>query len=246
MRYVRSLLAVLVVLSGFNWGLPAGVVSGAAPGARVGGPIAPAGGAAPSSGATIQVTVEGDQYDDPSNPASAGSGCSLREALQLTFSDGNRGCGATINGATNITIKMPPGDFVLTIADDLPPIADGRVLNISGPGVVIDGGSQNDRHNGIFHIVDGTLNLKDLTLQHGSRPGGGAVWLGIGAVTADNVRFDSNDANRGQFFVGTGGAILDDSGDVSVTNSIFVNNLAFYSGGAVAANSGYFFNDTFI
>ena len=237
MRILRVLLVVIVAANGLGWGLPAAVVSGAAPAK---GP------AAPASSATIQVTVEGDQYDDPNDPASAGSGCSLREALQLTFSDGNRGCGATINGATNITIKMPPGDFVLTIPTDLPPIADGRTISISGPGVVIDGSSQGGRQNGIFHVVDGTLNLKNLTLQHGLRAGGGAVWLGVGAVNADNVRFDSNAANMGQFFVGTGGAILDDGGDLTVTNSIFVNNLAFYSGGAVAATTGYFFNDQFL
>src|SRR5258708_40197050 len=94
LRILRSLLMVVVTSNLLGWGLPASQASGAGPAA---GP------AAPAASATIQVTVEGDQYDDPNNPASAGSGCSLREALQLTFADGNRGCGATINGATNIT-----------------------------------------------------------------------------------------------------------------------------------------------
>src|SRR5438876_3300717 len=161
MRIVRALLVVLAAGNLLGWGIPIETVSGAAPAAPGAGP------AAPAASATIQVTVEGDQYDDPSNPASPGSGCSLREALQLLFSNGNRGCGPTTPAATNVTIKMPPGDFVLTLDQDLPPIAQDDVVNISGPGVVIDGGSQGGRHLGIFHIVNGTLNLKNLTLQHG-------------------------------------------------------------------------------
>src|SRR5258708_19102619 len=101
MRFVRTLLVVLIAVSGLDWGLPAATASGATP-ARP--PVNPS---APASSATIQVTVEGDQYDDPNDPGAPGSGCSLRQALQLTFNDGNRGCGATINGATDISMRRP-------------------------------------------------------------------------------------------------------------------------------------------
>jgi 6-phosphogluconolactonase (cycloisomerase 2 family) len=240
MRNLRALLAVVVALNVLGWALPAATVSGATPGAGVSGPVSPA------AGATIQVTTETDQLDDSSLPASATSGCSLREALLLAFENGDRGCGPTTPAATNITIKVPPGDYVLTINDDLPPIADGKVINISGPGVVIDGGSQGGRRLGIFHIVNGGLNLSSLTLQHGSRAVGGAIWLDSGTVTADQVRFDSNDAAYDPALDDEGGAIISYSGDLTVTNSLFVNNLAYKKAGAVSTDLGYFFKDKFV
>src|SRR5260221_3617834 len=128
MRIVRALLvAVLVLGTGWGWVTPVLVVSGAPPAAPGSGV------AAPAASATIQVTVEGDQYDDPSNPGSPGSGCSLREALQLLFNNGDRGCGPISPAPAAVTIKLPPGDFVLTIPNDLPSIAEDRIVTIAGP-----------------------------------------------------------------------------------------------------------------
>src|SRR5438105_14039283 len=117
--------------------------------------------------ATIQVTVDKDQWDDPTKPASATSGCSLREALQLAYNtDGNRGCGTPVLGS-NITIQMFPGTYLLTNTLVLPNIGNGRTVTIAGPGVVIDGGGDvtkvfEPRQEGIFRIVDGVLILKNL------------------------------------------------------------------------------------
>jgi DNA-binding beta-propeller fold protein YncE len=246
MGLFRTLLVALMVVIASGWGRPLAVASGTAPGRAGAGP------AAPTTSATIQVTVEGDQYDDPNLPASAGSGCSLREALALLWDQsGNRGCGPAPLTATDVTIKIPPGTYLLTINEDLPPVTFGQAITIQGPGsdcgqVTIDGGSQGGRHNGIFHVVDGELNLSNLTLRHGSRSGGGAIWEGSGAVRAYNVCFDSNDAAADPALNGDGGAIRVDSGALTVTQSIFKNNLAFDSGGAVATSFGYFLKDTFV
>src|SRR5258708_403814 len=77
MRVLRLLMVGLVAFTALGSGLSVTTVSGAPPAdAR----RAPAG-----HSATIQVTVEGDQYDDNGDPASAGSGCSFREALALLY-----------------------------------------------------------------------------------------------------------------------------------------------------------------
>jgi hypothetical protein len=59
------------------------------------------------------------------------------------------------------------------VIDVLPNIGTGKTINISGPGGVIDGnGAINDlgepgRADGIFRVVEGWLNLKNLTLGIG-------------------------------------------------------------------------------
>jgi 6-phosphogluconolactonase (cycloisomerase 2 family) len=241
---VRSLLAVIVAFSALSWGLPDTAL-----------PLADAASNAESEDATastvdIGVTVPADQWD--SGPNAPSSGCSLREALARAGNEqgGDRGCGpASTAGTANINI--PPGTYVLTVEDQMPNIGSGLTVNISGPSanppaLVIDGGSQQSRHWGIFHIVGGRLNLKYVTLRHGSRPGGGAIWQDGGVFTADHVTFKDNDAAATNDLTQDGGAILTTTGDLTVTNSVFNNNVALGNGGAVSTAFGYFFKDDFI
>src|SRR5262252_453120 len=110
MRHQRVLLTLAVICSLLSWGLPVAPAAAApAVAAKAAAPAsacpalgepapadpAPAGAAVNEPATTIQVTTETDQWDDPTKPASATSGCALREALQLLYSGGNRGCGAS-------------------------------------------------------------------------------------------------------------------------------------------------------
>ena len=158
---------------------------------------------------TLTVTTFADEWNDDV-PASASTKCSLREALQAAYSGGNRGCGASNPAATVVKIQFfASGTYVLTRDDDLPNIGPGRTINIDAWGVEIDGGRDAAaRYRGIFKVVNGTLNLKNLVLKNGSRPGGGAVWINGGTVTAYKVKFKNNDAAADNTLTQEGGAIL--------------------------------------
>src|SRR5579859_1131792 len=244
MRRLRILLALLVTGSLLSWSLPPLSAASAA------APVAPAAAAVSSPAAvvaSVNVTTYDDQWDDPTKPASAGSGCSLREALEKAYNfNGNQGCGLTAASADIININIPAGTYVLKNTDELPYIPSGKIINIPGKGVVIDGGYEVDvRYTGIFHVEGGALNLMDLTLQNGNRPGGGAIWMEHGILRADHVIFENNQAAATGSLAQSGGAILNEAGDITVTNSYFGSNAAVDGGGAVSSSYGYFFHDIF-
>ncbi len=197
--------------------------------------------------ATILVNTYLDQWDDDANPASANTFCSLREALDKAFGSGNRGCGATPPNVNEFDIKfIGSGTFKLTLDGELPMVGGtGKIVNIDAWGVIIDGGYPN-RFDGIFHVVGGTLNLKNITLQNGNRRGGGAIWMNGGTVTANKVTFKNNHAVVDPSSEQNGGAIEVQTGNLFVTESVFENNEALNGGGAVATEYGYFFKTKFI
>jgi len=178
----------------------------------------------PGGLATINVTTFNDEWDIPTNPASASTKCSLREALQLLYLNGNRGCGPLKVARRNVTIQMPRAPtcsptmtFCPTSAPIRPqhlwPERDYRWRSCGHPG-------RTGAATGIFKVVNGTLNLKDVTLQNGNLAGGG------GAIHMVGGAFIAECCSRKPVVTApaaaiNGGAILDDSGDLTVTNSIF-------------------------
>ncbi|NJM40167.1 MAG: CSLREA domain-containing protein [Anaerolineae bacterium] len=208
---------------------------------------APSNPTSPTAGKTsITVTTQADEWDDDTKPASANTKCSLREALQAAYTGGNRGCGANKHTFTEYDIKFfASGTFKLTREEDLPHLGGDKIFNMDSWGVEIDGGSKAStaRHYGIFQIVGATLNLKNLVLKNGSRPGGGAIWIrgGGSVVTAYKVKFKDNDAAADETLAQTGGAILGETGTLTVTESVFENNVALAEGGAVAAPASAIF-----
>src|SRR5258707_10721258 len=158
MRRLRLLLVLLVTGSLLNWSLLTSPASAAPAAAGAAPAVAAAGLSEPTT--TIQVTVEGDQYDDDTKPASATSGCSLREALALLYAGGNRGCGATRVPPGAVTIKLPPAVIELTRDEDLPYIPTGYVVSMSGPNVTIDGGRDKaSPSHGTFETEGATCKL---------------------------------------------------------------------------------------
>ncbi len=120
---------------------------------------------------------------------------------------------------------------------------------LSGEIVASTGGETVDYTNGsFFNIatgVDTELNIKDLTIQNaykngsnvsenGSKSANGAVIENNSAsaeITVDNVILQTNKAD------GFGGAIYNNGGTITVTDSIFTNNIAT-QGGAIYNAAG--------
>lgn len=120
---------------------------------------------------------------------------------------------------------------------------------LSGKIVASTGGETVNYTNGsFFNIaagVDTELNIKDLTIQDaykngsnvsedGSKSANGAVIENnstLAEVNVDNVIFQNNEAT------GLGGAIYNNGGTITVTDSIFTNNIAT-QGGAIYNAAG--------
>ena len=94
-----------------------------------------------------------------------------------------------------------------------------------------------DNGNGrIFNITSGSVILDDLNLINGVKADGGAVYITNADLFINDCEFNDNTANGTS---GSGGAIFVDTGaTITVTSSIFYNNIANRAGGAIEDNSG--------
>ena len=181
----------------------------------------------PAGAATFTVASTADQVDAiPGDGicAAGGGACTLRAAIMEANA---------IPGSD--TVNLPAGTFRLFPTgtnEDAGERGDLDVtesLTVAGAGVdqtIIDG-SGADR---VFDLVDGTdFVLTNLTVRRGSPAGqnGGAVRSpGPGAIVITSVRFERNTA-------GSGAAVYQDDGPLTITTCTFDNNVAGYYGGAV-------------
>ncbi|MCY4061968.1 MAG: hypothetical protein OXG53_06350 [Chloroflexi bacterium] len=145
------------------------------------------------------------------------SNCSLADAIQAAESDSAIGGCPAGDGADTIHLT---GD--ITLAAELPQITSD--ITIEGSGFIING----DNSFRIFHIVDGTLAINQLTLSDGSAEKGGAIY-NEGALNITNSRFANNTAEH------FGGAIMN-PGKLNITDTKFDRNRADLDGGAIASD----------
>ena len=97
--------------------------------------------------------------------------------------------------------------------------------------------SQTTFHGGAVH-VDGGLNLINSTFtDNQAKWRGGAVKSVMGDTLIDNCTFIGNIAER-RGESGYGGAVCVQAGSLEVINSKFINNTAYYSGGAIDTDYG--------
>ena len=117
------------------------------------------------------------------------------------------------------------------IVDETISIVDGTVLNITGidSDAVIDGNG-NIR---MFTVVNASLHMRDITLEHGYALHGGAIAASRSRITLDRVIFMANNASYG------GGAMfLSDASNVSFCGeTTFWKNTALH-GGALYMTEG--------
>ena len=205
----------------------------------------------PNAGFTINVNTLVDEWStEPDLQQRAKAKCSLREALQATVTsnpEGNQGCGApSIANFSEYTFDMLPGTYLLTLGkavndpvDQLPAVM--KKIFIDGKkSITINGGGQQGRRYGIFYVGSGgELSLKDINLQYGLRPFGGAIILlggSSGVVKGTNVDFYKNLADNGPT-TGDGGAVAVDSGTFICIECKFRENVAHDDGGAISAGN---------
>ena len=148
---------------------------------------------------------------------------------------------AVIDGAADGRIKFAPGLANLTISlNSSINIPGGTRVTVDATGVsnIIIQGHPFDR---VFYlpgstVADGVLNVKGgLTLANGNANGGAIHIASRGIVTVDNVTLIGTTGNS----VGEGGAILNNIGTVTVTNSTITgNNTVTRGGGILNINGG--------
>ena len=180
--------------------------------------------------ATITVT-------NPEDNTTTGNGCSLREAITnannnaATYPD----CAAG-SGNDTIVFSSGIGTATVTLASPLPVITDANGLTINGAGDKI---TINGNHVGSVFVVATSVapaplipfTLQNLIIANGFGIGGGVYNPGILTILA--TTFENNDG----LTPGQGGAIYNNSGTVTITNSTFMGNTAA-SGGTIYNDGG--------
>ncbi|HEX6592525.1 MAG TPA: CSLREA domain-containing protein, partial [Moraxellaceae bacterium] len=191
-----------------------------------------------SADVTITVTTVADEDG-------VGSACSLREAIKAVNTHAPwGGCPAGSRNSDN-TIKLSASTYVLaselvvtapvTIEgvaterpDDINPYT-GTVPNRVRPTTVIDAD-----HNGRAINASGEILLKDLIIRNGlATENGGAIYTSAN-LTLDNVSISDSETG------GDGGAVFlaskidSTSAGLSMTDAMFLRNVAAGTGGAVS------------
>jgi CSLREA domain-containing protein len=157
--------------------------------------------------------------------ATAGSVCTLRAAIQ----EANALAGAD-------TVSIPPGTYLLAIAGgnedagatgDLDVTDDLIVTGAGAASTIIDGGSASR----VLHVINGSVVIERLTLQHGDSTGegddcGGAVLQQGGDVTLREVV-----ARESTAFAG--GGVCQVAGVLLIDASTIASNSASLGGGVL-------------
>lgn len=181
--------------------------------------------------ATFTVNATADAVDTvpgDATCATAAGTCTLRAAVQ----EANALAGADL-------VVLPAGTFRLTLlgsGEDLAATGDLDVLQpltIDGAGrdVTIIDGIAGDRV--VEVAASNAFTLTDLTVRNGlvAGAGGGVSHLGGGPLTFTDTAFRSNRATDG-------GAVSTTNGSVTITGSVFEDNLAGSNAGGVAHFGG--------
>lgn len=210
-------------------------------------------GAAPASAAAIVVNSLSDVIADDGH-------CTLREAIRAANLD--QAVGGCAAGSDEDTITLPVGTIKLAIPGHLEDAAlTGdldilKTLTITGAGrdlTIIDG----DRLDRVFDVQGEEIafHLSDLTVRGGyptaegwpeDEPmfgwGGGArVTYIFSTMTVANVRFTENMVDQSED--GHGAAIYS-GGPLEVRDSIFNNNQAAVTGGAITSDRNMLVQNT--
>lgn len=187
--------------------------------------------AAPSAPSTIfNVNSALDATDtNPGNgvcETAPGNGiCTLRAAIQETNA---------LGGAD--TINLPAGTYLLTLmgqnedaaaTGDLD-ITSDLTINGAGTGSTVINGNHIDR---VFQaFAPFTIQINDLTMQHGASDFGGGVY-NVGLLTLENVQIKHNSATI------NGGGVYVGGGVVTLSNSLVYSNSAQSYGGGISNGS---------
>lgn len=123
-------------------------------------------------------------------------------------------------------IVFNTGDGIITLSSELPWIEEDLTIDGVGQRITVSGGNSVR----IMEMDAGVITLKNLTLANGSADSGGAIWNST-TLTVINCTFTGNIGNRRGMNIGSGGAIQNNAGQLTVVNSTFFDNRASWGGG---------------
>src|SRR5512143_301540 len=129
--------------------------------------------------------------------------CSLREAIRAANLDQAVDACPAGNGADRII--LPAGTYTLTITGMNEDAAQTGDLDVTADLIIVGAGRTNTAIDGngidrVFHILTGTVTLKDLKITggfSGGATGGGIRLEHVGDLTLDGVRVTGNGGNVG-------------------------------------------------
>ena len=139
----------------------------------------------------------------PANVLFNGIACNLANAITAGNTDTATGACPAGSGADTITLKAN-----IRLTEALPDITS--TIIVEGAGYSISGDANNDGTIG----VDDNYDVRIFSVLHG------------GDLTVNNLTMRDGQANHGA-------AIANWHGTITITNSAFINNWAYYSGGAI-------------
>ena len=123
-----------------------------------------------------------------------------------------------LQGTHRLTDSLPSTPFALSVQSMSGNAAD-TAIDCQG-------------HGGFYHAA---LTLRGVTMRNCKRADGGAVYAdGDGPIVIERCRFESCEATRRR-----GGAVYQRGTNLTVTDTVFVNNTSTYDGGAVRLLSGH-------
>lgn len=167
------------------------------------------------------------------DPAGATGTCSLRQAITNANDDSQTygGCAAG-SGADSIVFSV---SGTIALGAILPAISGAVTITGPASGITISG-------NNTVQIMSvssgGVVTLSHLTISNAASGGFGAIY-NAGVLTVSDSVLSNNVVNGySGGYSGTGGAIFNDGGTVTISNTTLSGNSAVTNGGAIDNDAG--------
>jgi CSLREA domain-containing protein len=193
-----------------------------------------AGGASVDIGAyeVAPTTFTPTRSDDPAPDGCAPEDCSLREAIIAANQDS---ASDTIDLGSNYQLSIAGAAEDAAATGDLD-ITQSVTITGDGAGATSIDTNDLDR---VFHIVSGTVELSDVTVQDGRAQFGAGIY-NQGTLTLENATVTNNDADTGGF--PRQGAGIYNANSLTLTNSTVSDNTTGDDWGPVENEGGGIFS----
>jgi CSLREA domain-containing protein len=134
-----------------------------------------------------------------------------------------------VTDSVGVVIDGAKGDVTVSGNDAVRVFFVGRGAKLALRNLTVTHGKTLDDFGGDIGILDGTLEVTNSTISHGSTGGsGGGISNSYGTLVVTDSTFSRNEAPEG-----SGGGIYNTDGTATVVNSTFSDNYAYFYGGGV-------------
>jgi len=179
-----------------------------------------------SSASAMAATFDVTRFDDP---ASSGTGLSLREAVLAANATPGPNTITLHAGTYRLTIR---GEDATSVAGDLDITSTIIVEGDPGGRTVIDAKRCRDRAFEVFG--SGDLTLRHVTIKGGNAVTSGGAIFSVGALTVEHSKFVGNKTGN------QGAGIGCEAGTCTLTDCVFLRGRALNDGGACAFENSTF------